>query len=128
MLDSGTINVTLQIALEQDKHPALRNVPLLLDLIDDAQKKAALRLIISRQAIARPFAAPPGIPAERVRALREAFDATMVDPEFLAETRKLSLDVDPTSGVETEAVIRDVYASSPEAVKLAAEAMKESKD
>jgi tripartite-type tricarboxylate transporter receptor subunit TctC len=128
MLESGTINVTLQIALEREKHPALRDVPLLLDLVDDAQKKAALKLIISRQAIARPFATPPGIPAERVRALREAFDATMTDPEFLAETRKLSLDVDPTSGVETQAVIREVYASSAEAVKLAAEAMKETKE
>jgi hypothetical protein len=128
MLDSGTINVTLQIALEKDKHPALRDVPLLLDLVDDAQKKAALKLIISRQAIARPFAAPPGIPAERARALRDAFDATMKDPEFLAETRKLSLDVDPTSGAETEAIIREVYASPPEAVKLAGQAMKEAKE
>jgi tripartite-type tricarboxylate transporter receptor subunit TctC len=128
MLDSGTINVTLQIALEKDKHPALRDVPLLLDLVEDAQKKAAIKLIVSRQAIARPFAAPPGIPAERARALRDAFDATMKDPEFLAETRKLTLDVDPTSGAETEAIIREVYASPPEAVKLAAEAMKEGKE
>ena len=128
MLDTGTINLTLQIALEKDKHPALQDVPLLLDLIEDPQKKAALKLIVSRQAIARPFAAPPGIPSERARALRDAFDATMKDPEFLAETRKLSLDIDPATGAETEALIRDVYASPAEAVKLAAEAMKELKE
>ena len=128
LLDGGTINLTLQIALEKDKHPALREVPLLLDLVDDPQKKAALKLIVSRQAIARPFAAPPGIPAERARALRDAFDATMRDAEFLAETRKLSLDVDPTNGAETGALIREVYASPAEAVKLAGEAMKEVKD
>src|SRR5438132_4124652 len=57
LLDSGTINLTLQIALEKDRHPALANVPLLLDLIDDPQKKAAVKLIVARQAIARPFAA-----------------------------------------------------------------------
>ena len=128
LLDGGTINLTLQIALEKDKHPALREVPLLLDLVDDPQKKAALKLIVSRQAIARPFAAPPGIPAERARALRDAFDATMRDAEFLAETRKLSLDVDPANGAETGSLIREVYASPAEAVKLAGEAMKEVKD
>jgi tripartite-type tricarboxylate transporter receptor subunit TctC len=128
MLDSGTINLTLQIALEKDKHPALAQVPLLLDLVDDPAKKAAVKLIVARQAIARPFAAPPGIPAERARALREAFDATMKDPEFLAETKRQTLDVDPATGAETEALIREVYNSPPEAVKLATEALKDLKD
>ena len=128
LLDSKQINLTLQIALQKDKHPALADVPLIVDLTDDPAKKAALKLIVSRQAAARPFAAPPGIPADRARALRAAFDATMKDPEFLAEARKLSLDVDPVTGAEVEALIREVYASPPEAVKLASDAMKELKD
>jgi tripartite-type tricarboxylate transporter receptor subunit TctC len=128
LLDNKQINLTLQIALQKDHHPALQNVPLIVDLTDDPQKKAALKLIVSRQAIARPFAAPPGVPAERARALRESFDATMKDPEFLAETRKLSLDVEPVTGAEVEAVIREVYASPAAAVKLAADSMKEVKD
>ena len=99
-----------------------------VDLTDDSLKKAALKLIVSRQGIARPFAAPPGIPADRAKALRDAFDATMKDPEFLAETQKLNLDVDPVTGAEVEALIRDVYASPSDAVKLAAEAMKEFKE
>jgi hypothetical protein len=127
LLDNKQINLTLQIALAKDPHPALKDVPLIVDLTDDPQKKAALKLIVSRQAIARPFAAPPGIPADRARALREAFDATMKDPEFLAEARKLSLDVEPVTGIEIEAVIREVYASPPAVVKLAA-ARKEVKD
>jgi tripartite-type tricarboxylate transporter receptor subunit TctC len=128
LLDNKQINLTLQIALQKDKHPALANVPLIVDLADDPAKKAALKLIVSRQAAARPFAAPPGVPADRARALREAFDATMKDPEFLAEAQKLNLDVDPVTGAEVEALIREVYASPPEAVKLASESMRELKD
>jgi tripartite-type tricarboxylate transporter receptor subunit TctC len=128
MLDTKAINLTLQIALQKDKHPALQDVPLIVDLTDDPQKKAALKLIIARQVMARPFAAPPGIPADRAQALREAFDATMKDAEFLAEMRQLDLEVDPVGGREVEDLIRTVYASSPEVVKLAGDAMKEPKE
>jgi tripartite-type tricarboxylate transporter receptor subunit TctC len=128
LLDSKQINLALQIALQQDKDPHLQGVPLIVNLTDDPRKKAALKLIVSRQGIARPFAAPPGIPADRARALREAFAATMNDGGFLAETKKLSLDVDPVPAPEVEALIREVYASSPEAIKLAADSMKELKE
>jgi len=127
MLDNKQINLTLQIALEKDKHPALQDVPLIVDLTDDPQKKAALKLIIARQVMARPFAAPPGIPPDRAQMLREAFDATMKDPEFLTEMRQLDLEVDPVGGREVADLIRTVYASSPEVVKLAADSMKELK-
>jgi hypothetical protein len=63
LLDNKRIDIALQIGLQKDK--ALPDVPLIMDLTSDALKKAALRLIVSRQSIARPFAAPPGIPAER---------------------------------------------------------------
>jgi tripartite-type tricarboxylate transporter receptor subunit TctC len=128
LLDSRQINLTLQIALQRDKHPALQDVPLVVDITDDPAKKAALKLIVSRQSIARPFAAPPDLPPERARALREAFDATMRDPDFLAEMSRLSLDVDPVPGAEVEALIREVYASPPEAVQLAAESMKAARE
>ena len=118
--------MVLQIALQKTKD--LPNVPLILDVTDNAEQKAALKLIVARQSIARPFAAPPGIPAERARALRDAFDATMKDPEFLAEAKGQNLDIDPVNGAEVEALIRDVYASSPEAVRLAASSMKEIKE
>jgi tripartite-type tricarboxylate transporter receptor subunit TctC len=57
----------------------------------------------------RPFAAPPGIPEDRKAALRKAFDATMTDPEFLAEAKKLRLDVNPVSGVAIEKLIGELY-------------------
>jgi tripartite-type tricarboxylate transporter receptor subunit TctC len=123
LLDNDRIDITLQIGLQKDK--ALPDVPLIMDLTIDARKKAALRLIVSRQSIARPFAAPPGIPAERARLLRAAFDATMKDPEFRAEANSLNLDVEPVSGTEVETLLKEIYASPPEVVKLATELVRE---
>src|SRR6476469_7116806 len=123
LLDNQRIDITLQIGLQKDK--ALPDVPLIMDLTSDALKKAALKLIVSRQSIARPFAAPPGIPAERARLLRVAFDATMNDPEFRAEASKLNLDVEPVNGAEVEALLKEIYASPPDVVRLATELVRE---
>jgi tripartite-type tricarboxylate transporter receptor subunit TctC len=124
LLTSKQIDVTLQIGLEKDDSPYLAGVPLIMDLTQDPAQKAALKVIVARQSIARPFAAPPGVPAERVRMLRDAFDATMTDQEFLAEARHADLDVRPVPGTAVEALIQEIYASPPEAVKLATEVMK----
>ena len=123
LLDAKVIDVTLQIGLQKDK--ALAEVPLIMDLTDDPLKKAALKLIVSRQSIARPFAAPPGVPEERARQLRQAFDATMKDAEFLDEARNLSLDVAPVGGAEVETLLREIYASPREVVKLATELVRD---
>jgi tripartite-type tricarboxylate transporter receptor subunit TctC len=122
LLEGKKVNVVLQLGLE--KHEDLPNVPLVMDLPSSPEDKAALKLIVSRQSIARPFAAPPGVPADRVAALRTAFDATMKDPDFLAETKKLALEVRPVSGAAVEQLIKDVYASPPEVVQRAAQAEK----
>jgi len=121
LLTTGKINVALQLALQ--KHEDLATVPLVMDLIDDPNEKAALRLIVSRQSIARPFAAPPGIPADRARALRDAFDATMKDADFLHEAAQLELEVRPVAGIEVQALINDVYASPAPIVKRASEVL-----
>jgi tripartite-type tricarboxylate transporter receptor subunit TctC len=121
LLTDRQINVTLQLALQ--KHEDLAAVPLVMDLIDDPNEKAALRLIVSRQSIARPFAAPPGIPADRARALRDAFDATMKDADFLHEAAQLELEVRPVTGIEVQALINDVYASPAPIVKRASEVL-----
>src|ERR1700722_1578859 len=124
MLTGKEINVALQIALNKDDDPYLLRVPLIMDLTTDPAQRAALKLIVSRQSIARPFAAPPGVPAERLAALRAAFDATMKDAAFLAEARTADLDVRPVAGAAVEALIKEIYASPPEAIKLATEAMR----
>jgi tripartite-type tricarboxylate transporter receptor subunit TctC len=123
MLTDKEINVALQIALNKGDDPNLLRVPLIMDLTDDPAQRAALKLIVSRQSIARPFATPPGVPAERLAALRAAFDATMKDADFLGEARTADLDVRPVAGAAVEALIKEIYASPPEAIKLATEAM-----
>jgi tripartite-type tricarboxylate transporter receptor subunit TctC len=125
LYDAGAIAVTLQIALA--RHEDLPDVPLVTDLVDDPQKLAALKLIVSRQNIARPFAAPPGVPAERVAALRRAFDETMRDPDFLAEAAQLALEVRPASGAQVQALFGEIYAAPPEVVSMAAEMIKETR-
>src|SRR6185312_6028294 len=106
LLDSKQLSVALQLGVE--KTLDLPGVPLVGDLTDNPKEKAALKLIFSRLTIARPFAAPPGLPVERAAALREAFDATMRDPEFLTEMAKLALEVRPQSGVKVERLIREI--------------------
>jgi hypothetical protein len=123
LYESKQIFVPVQLGLR--KHPDLPNVPLVLDLTDDPKVKAALKLVFARQTMARPFAAPPGIPPERLAALRAAFDATMKDADFLAEAKKLDLEVAPVSGVEVERLVREIYATPPEVVKLARDSMQD---
>ncbi len=120
LYDSGEIAVPVQLGLTP--HEDLPNVPLITKLTEDPSKVAVLELIFSRQTLARPFAAPPGIPEERLRALRTAFDATMKDKEFLAEAQKLDLEVRPVSGTEIDALVAGLSKTPAEIRKLAADA------
>jgi tripartite-type tricarboxylate transporter receptor subunit TctC len=125
LLDRKLVTVPLQLGLE--KNQDIPDVPLVLDQTADAKQKAALKLIFSRQVMARPFAAPPGLPPERAKALRDAFDATMKDPEFLAEMKRLDLEVRPQSGAKVEQLVKEVYSYPPDVVKIAADAIKVAK-
>jgi tripartite-type tricarboxylate transporter receptor subunit TctC len=98
------------------KHPDLPDVPSVLDLAKNEADKAALRLIVARLQYSRPFFAPPGVPADRVAALRHAFDMTMKDPEFLADAAKVHMEVAPVSGEEVAALVAEVSATPPDVV------------
>jgi tripartite-type tricarboxylate transporter receptor subunit TctC len=73
--------------------------------------------------MARPYVMPPGVPAERLAALRAAFNATMKDPAFLADAKRQDLEVHPVSGAEADALLAEAYATPPALVKLAVEFM-----
>ena len=77
--------------------------------------------------MARPFAAPPGVPAERLAALRAAFDATMKDPDFLEEAKKLELEVRPVDGEELTKLVQDLAASPPEVLEQATKVLQDAK-
>ncbi len=120
-LAEGSINILVQNAIE--KHPELPNVPLITDLAKDAEQAQIIRLIVATQNMARPFFAPPGIPAERAAALRNAFDKTMKDPAFRAEADKMMVEISPMSGLEVNAMLNELYATPKASIAKAAKAM-----
>jgi tripartite-type tricarboxylate transporter receptor subunit TctC len=107
---AGRVNVLIQMGLR--KEPELSEVPLLSDLvIGDPKKQAIAKFMSSAVSAARPLAAPPGVPDDRVAVLRRAFDATMKDPEFLADAQKLHLEIDPMSGEATQTIVASILAA-----------------
>jgi len=117
-LKDKKITVLMQLSLE--KHPDLPNVPLITDLAKTDEQRAILRLIFARQALGRPYLAPPDIPEDRVAALRQGFMATMKDKEFLAEAEKAKLEVTPISGQAVQKLVDEIYQTQPAVVKKAA--------
>jgi len=106
-LATKKINVILQIALQ--RAPDLPGVPLVMDLARNEPERKMLQLMFSRQHMAWPFAAPPDLPAERTALLRAAFDATMKDPDYLAEANQRGLEVNPMPGAAMQALVQDLY-------------------
>jgi tripartite-type tricarboxylate transporter receptor subunit TctC len=112
------LNVILQMAL--DKLPELADVPSALDLVADPAARKVLELILIRQEMGRPLVAPPGIPPERLAALRNAFAATMKDLSFLAEAGRLQLEIDPLGGEAIAKLLAGAYAAPRDIVDRAA--------
>lgn len=113
-LANKTIVLLLQAGLKKAKD--LPDVPLVLDLAHNAEDRAALEVAFSPQAVAWPIAAPPGLPAERLAILRKAFLATLRNERFLAEAKRLRLDIDPMDGEEIAGVVERMYAAPAPAV------------
>ncbi len=84
-------------------------MPLILDQAKTQEQKQSLDLALARLEFGRPFFMPPNVPAERVNAIRRAFDAVMKDKEFLDEADKLKIEIDPLSGEQVAALIEQIY-------------------
>ncbi len=105
-------------------NPELKDVPFVLDFAKTEQDKQAIEFLYAGQGIGRPFVAPPGMTADRVKMLRDAFMATMKDPDFLADAKKQKLDVDPEDGEHLAALINKIYATPKPIVNKIAELIK----
>jgi tripartite-type tricarboxylate transporter receptor subunit TctC len=116
------LNIILQIGLHKLKD--LPDVPSAIDLVSDPDARRVLELILIRQEMGRPFALPPGTPADRVAILRSAFEATLKDPAFIAEAGKLQLEIDPLTGPEIANLLRTAYAAPKPIVARAAQLAK----
>ena len=116
---SGPNKLSVLVQLSLERHKDLPDVPSAYELAANDTQRAIIRLIVGRQIIARPFAAPPGIPPARRDALRKAFMDVMKDPAFLAEAKAMSLEIDPVNGEEVTKLIADIYASPREIIDQA---------
>jgi tripartite-type tricarboxylate transporter receptor subunit TctC len=103
------VNALLQAGSES---PAmLKGVPNVLDLAKNDEQRKTLEYLYAGQDIGRPFVAPPDLPPERLKMLRDAFNATMKDPEFIADVKRNKFDLEPETGEHLAALIAKIYAT-----------------
>jgi tripartite-type tricarboxylate transporter receptor subunit TctC len=95
------------------------DVPYSVDIASSERDRQVLRMLLAPTQVGRPFIASQAVPAERVRILRDAFNATMQDPQFIAELQKLRLPLSPKTGEEALKVVEEIYAAPDDIVAAA---------
>jgi tripartite-type tricarboxylate transporter receptor subunit TctC len=116
LLADGTARAIVQYGPK--KLAALDGVPFAPELVDNADDELLLRTAFAPLSIGRPLAMPPGVPAERVEAMRKALAETFADPEFLADAEKIGVSVnEPRSGAELLREIESAYAAPPQVIE-----------
>ena len=123
LLDSGLARVLVQLATIG--HPDLNRmgVPLAIDFTKSDDDRKVMELVYSQLIFGRPFILPPGVPAERVAALRRAFMAALQDKDALAEARGMQLDLDPLSGEQVQAEVAKAYGMPARIVERAKQSL-----
>lgn len=119
---SGELIPVMQAGLKRNKE--LANVPLMQDVVADPKAKQIIEFASAGAAIGRALLAPPNIPADRLQALREAFDKTVQDKDFLATAEKRKLEIDPTSGAEVQKIALGILNTPADIVDGAKTSMK----
>ena len=117
----GKLNILFQAALKPD--PDLPDVPLGSDLAKTDADRKALELFFGRAELGRPFLAPPGVPADRVAALRTAFQSALKDPQLVEDTKKEGLAVRAITGEDIASILAQLYRTPPDVVKRVAAAL-----
>jgi len=102
LVEQKKIHFLVQIGLE--RHPDLKDVPLMHELAKNEDDAKLLLFFSSDSSISRAIVTTPGTSPEKVKALRRAFDATVRDPEFLAEAKRAKIDISPSSGETAQAI------------------------
>jgi predicted outer membrane repeat protein len=107
------INILVQMGLT--KNPELPDVPLGVDLLKNPDDRKVLELLVVPQEFGRPFFAPPGVPADRMAIYRQAFQAMLKDPDFLADSASQRMSIEPLDDKQIEALLDRAYAA-PKAI------------
>jgi tripartite-type tricarboxylate transporter receptor subunit TctC len=116
-LKEKKLNLLVQGSLEPDPELAALGVPTPWNYIKNPIDRSAVELMVGfQQAFGKSYMAPPGVPAEQVRTLRDAFNAVLRDREFLAEAVKLRIDITPQTGEDIQKMVERAYAAPPQVV------------
>ena len=106
--------VTILTQMSLNKHPDIpKEVPLATEFVKNPDDKLLLEVIFARQAMGRPYAAPPGLPAERAKALQDAFEKTLKDPAFLEAAKKAKQEINPANAAAVKAIIDKIFSTPP---------------
>ncbi len=110
-MSKGEMKLLMHLGTKRDsEHP---NLPTILEAVNSPADKQIVEVLLSRLALGRPFIAPPGVPAERIQALRTAFRKSVEDPELIAEAQKGRLAIDPIWGEQAQEMIAKAYKTDP---------------
>jgi tripartite-type tricarboxylate transporter receptor subunit TctC len=113
------VNVLIQTGNKRDAR--LKDTPTIYEMMDKYKTSEAARslakIILASGDFGRPIVTPPGVPADRLKILRDAFNKSVKDPGLLAEAEKRRLEMDPTTSEELEALVKEVMTASPEVVE-----------
>jgi tripartite-type tricarboxylate transporter receptor subunit TctC len=116
------VNILVQMGMKP--HPDIKGVPMAIDLAKTPEDRQVMEVVFAKFGMSRPFMAPPELPAERLAMLRSAFDATVKDPAFLEEAKRLGMEINPVSGPEVEALVTRIMNTPPALAERARDALK----
>lgn len=111
------INLIVQYGVE--RHAELSNVPTIIELAKTEEQRQIWRLLLSTSSVGYSLSMPPDVPAERVAAVRKAFDAALKDPDLQAEAKKVKRELDPLGGEKLEAFIVSMFKADRDVVAKA---------
>lgn len=122
-LKDGFMRIISQDNAKGDPKITASGVPLTVDFAKTPEDRQAMELVYSQQIFGRPYILPPGVPADRVAALRKAFVETLRDPELLAAAGTMKLDISPVAGDDLQKQVEKLYSAPPEIVERAKRAL-----
>jgi tripartite-type tricarboxylate transporter receptor subunit TctC len=117
----GSLIPVIQTGLK--RHKELPNVPLMQEVVDDPEIKKVIEFASAGSDIGRALIAPPQVPADRLAALRSAFEKLVKDPDFLKDAERVRAEIDPEPGTEMDKVVQQILKTPPDIVQKAAKAM-----
>ena len=118
------VNVLLQVALEGNEELARMGVPQVWQYVKSEEERKVVELIIAQQVFQRSYIAPPGIMPEALARLRAGFDATMRDPQYLADAERMRIDISPLPGATVQEIVQKLYATPRDIVEKARAAIR----